>query len=184
MGVQLGIQIRNYKDIWLLDFRVWTTAATILSLFVIFTIQWLEHARLRNANGVVLFYWLFLLIASAVKLRSLVSQQLHRTHLAYFVTFCVSVGLAAVELVLEWLVPKRLSDYDALGDEDECPYEYANVFSVLTFSWMTPLMKHGYKTFLTQDDLWNLRKRDTTKATAGAFERRSEERRVGKECPV
>jgi ABC-type multidrug transport system fused ATPase/permease subunit len=119
---------------------------------------------------VVLFYWLFLLIASAVKLRSLVSQQLHRSHVAYFSVFCVSVGLAAVEFTLECFVQKRLSDYDALGDDDECPYEYANVFSVLTFGWMTPLMKRGYKTFLTQDDLWNLRRRDTTRATAGSFE--------------
>jgi ATP-binding cassette subfamily C (CFTR/MRP) protein 1 len=111
-----------------------------------------------------------MLIAFAVKLRSLVSQQVHHEHVAYFVVFCVSVGLAATEFILEWLVPKRLSDYDALGDDDECPYEYADVFSVLTFSWMTPMMKHGYKTFLTQDDLWNLRKRDSTRDTADMFQ--------------
>jgi len=94
---------------------------------------------------------------------------MHKKHIAYFVVFCVSFGLAAFELILEWLVPKRLSDYDALGDEFECPYEYSNVFSILTFTWMTPLMKLGYKTFLTQDDLWNLRGRDTTKVTAEKF---------------
>ena len=43
--------------------------------------------------------------------------------------------------------------------------EYADVFSMLTFGWMTPMMKFGYKNFLTQDDLWNLRQRDTTKVT-------------------
>ena len=118
----------------------------------------------------MLFYWLLLLIAYAVKLQSLVSQQMYRLHLAYFVIFCVSVGLAALEFFLEWLVPKQLSAYDALGDDDECPFEYANVFSVLTFSWMTPLMKQGYHTFLTQDDLWNLRKRDTTRATVASFD--------------
>ncbi|ORY16179.1 multidrug resistance-associated protein 1 [Clohesyomyces aquaticus] len=169
-AVQAALQIEYFKGVWMGDFRFWTTILTILSLGVIFSIQYIEHWRLRNANGVVLFYWLFLLIAYGVKLRSLISQGIQRTHLAYFVVFCVNVGLAALELVLEWLVPKRLSDYDALGDDDECPYEYANVFSILTFSWMTPLMKQGYKTFLTQDDLWNLRKRDATKATAGAFE--------------
>lgn len=118
----------------------------------------------------MLFYWLFLLIAFGVKLRSLVARDTHHHHLPYFIIFCISVGLAAAELVLEWLVPKRLSAYDALGDDDECPYEYANVFSVLTFSWMTPLMKYGYAHFLTQDDLWNLRRRDATRATASSFE--------------
>ncbi|KAF2196793.1 multidrug resistance-associated protein 1 [Delitschia confertaspora ATCC 74209] len=170
-ALQAALQIEYYKGIWAGDFRFWTTVATILSLCVISYIQYIEHWRSRNANGVVLFYWLFLLIAYGVKLRSLISQGIHQEHLAYFAVFCTSVGLALVEFVLEWLVPKRLSDYDALGDGDECPFEYANVFSVLTFSWMTPLMKHGYKTFLTQDDLWNLRKRDTTKATALAFEK-------------
>jgi ABC-type multidrug transport system fused ATPase/permease subunit len=170
-ALQAAIQIEYYSGIWAGDFRFWTTILTILSFCVIFYVQYTEHWRSRNANGVVLFYWLLFLIASAVKLRSLVAQKVHSDHVAYFSVFCVGVGLAALELVLEWLVPKRLSDYDALGDDDECPYEYANVFSVLTFSWMTPLMKRGYKTFLTQDDLWNLRKRDATKETASAFEK-------------
>ncbi len=68
-------------------------------------------------------------------------------------------------------MPKKQSVYDALGDEDECPIEYANVFSILTFSWMTPMMKYGYREFLTQDDLWNLRKRDSTAATGEIFDR-------------
>ncbi|KAF2474108.1 multidrug resistance-associated protein 1 [Lindgomyces ingoldianus] len=169
-AVQATLQIEYFQGIWAGDFRFWTTIFTIVSLCVICFIQYTEHWRSRNANGVVLFYWLLLLIAYAVKLRSLIAQKIYHTHVAYFTTFCINVGLAAIELGLEWLVPKRLSDYDALGDDDECPYEYANVFSILTFSWMTPMMKHGYKTFLTQDDLWNLRKRDSTKATASAFE--------------
>lgn len=141
-----------------------------MSIATIFYIQYIEHWRARQANGVVLVFWLMLLIVYAVKLRSLISQQLYRTNLAYFVTFTVSVGLAAVEFALEWLISKRLSDYDALGDEDECPIEYADIFSILTFGWMTPIMKYGYKNFLTQDDLWNLRRRDTTKATSEVFE--------------
>ncbi|OCK85487.1 multidrug resistance-associated protein 1 [Lepidopterella palustris CBS 459.81] len=168
--LQAALQIEYFKGIWAGDFRFWTTILTILSLFVIFYIQYIEHWRSRNANGVVLFYWLLLLIAYAVKLRSLVSQQMHKNHLAYFVVFCVSVGLAGLEFFLEWLVPKKLSAYDALGDDDECPYEYADVFSVLTFGWMTPMMRYGYKNFLTQDDLWNLRKRDTTKSTLESFD--------------
>ncbi|KAJ4303081.1 ATP-binding cassette glutathione S-conjugate transporter ycf1 [Kalmusia sp. IMI 367209] len=169
-ALQAALQIEYYKGIWAGDFRFWATILNLVSLGVIFYVQYIEHWRSRNANGVVLFYWLFLLIAYAVKLRSLVSQKIHREHVAYFAVFCVSVGLAGVEFLLEWLVQKRLSDYDALGDDDECPYEYADVFSVLTFGWMTPMMKRGYKTFLTQDDLWNLRHRDSTRTSADAFE--------------
>lgn len=168
-ALQAALQVEYYRDVWAGDFRFWSTVLTIVSLAVVFYIQYVEHSRSRNPNGVVLFYWLFLLIAFGIKLRSLVAQDTPKQHVAYFVVFCVGVGLAAAELVLEWLVPKRLSAYDALGDEFECPYEYANVFSILTFSWMTPLMKYGYKHFLTQDDLWNLRKKDTTKECGAAF---------------
>ncbi|KAK1994100.1 hypothetical protein LX36DRAFT_660894 [Colletotrichum falcatum] len=167
--VQLGIQINSYPGIWFGDFRFWTTAATILSLGIVFAIQWIEHARLRNANGVVLFYWLFLLIAYAVKFRSLISQQLYDTNLAYFITYTVGFGLSIAEFLIEWLWPRKVSAYEALIDEEECPIEYATVFSLLTFSWMTPLMRYGYKQFLTEDDLWGLAKKDQTKNTGEAF---------------
>lgn len=169
--LQLVFQILNYPEVWAGDFRFWTSVLTVLSLGVIFAIQWLEHTRLRNPNGVVLFYWLFLLIAWSVKLRSLISQQIYAIHLPFFVAYCVGFALAWVEFGLEWLVPKKKSAYQALEDEDECPVEYATVFSILTFSWMTPMMRHGYKKYLIEDDLWNLAKRDTTKSTGDAFQK-------------
>lgn len=144
---------------------------TLLSLGVIFIAQWLEHDRSRNANGVVLFYWLLLLIAYTVKLRSLVSQQLYEKNLPYFITYTVGFGLSVLEFLFEWLWPKRASAYEALVDEDgaECPVEYATVFSRLTFSWMTPMMKFGYKQFLTEEDLWGLSRGATTRATGDRF---------------
>ncbi|PPJ52512.1 hypothetical protein CBER1_10357 [Cercospora berteroae] len=167
---QAAFQIDRFDGVWFKDLRSWTTIANLLSLGVVGVVQYLEHWRLRHAHGVVLIYWLFFLLVSAVKLRSLVSQELFKTHVGYFAVFAASVGLALAEFVLEWLVPKKVSAYDALGDEDECPLEYADFFSKLTFSWMTPMMKYGYKEYLTQDDLWNLRKDDTTRATANTFE--------------
>lgn len=168
-AAQFVLQIIHYPAIWFGDFRVWTTILTIASLGVVFTIQWLEHPRSRNANGVVLFYWLFLLIALAVKLRSLVSQQIFTSNKGYFVTYCMGVGFAVLAFLFEWQWPKQSSQYEALVDEEECPAEYATVFSRLTFSWMTPLMRFGYKNYLTEDDLWALQKTDTSKATGEAF---------------
>lgn len=169
-ALQACLQIKALPDIWFGDFRFWTSIITLASLGVIGSVQYVEHWRSRQPNGVVLFYWLFLLIAYAVKLRSLISQQAFSNRLPYFITFCVSLGLAGVEFALEYLVAKKQSAYNALGVEDECPIEYADVFSILTFSWMTPMMKYGYKEFLTQDDLWNLRERDSTRVTGGLLE--------------
>jgi ATP-binding cassette subfamily C (CFTR/MRP) protein 1 len=167
--VQACLQIEAFPGVWFGDVRFWTTIITILSLGIIGFVQYIEHWRSRQPNGVVLFYWLFFLIAYGVKLRSLVARDMFKYNLPYFVTFCVSYGLSALEFGLEYLVPKKQSAYDALGNEDECPYEYADVFSIVTFSWMTPIMKYGYREFLTQDDLWNLRRRDTTKETGKAL---------------
>ena len=169
-ALQACLQIEALPGIWYGDFRFWTTIILLCSLAVIAAVQYIEHWRSRQPNGVVLFYWLFLLISYGVKLRSLIAQQAFHTRLPYVVTFCISFGLAMLEFALEYLVPKKQSAYDALGDEDECPIEYADIFSILTFSWMTPMMKFGYKQFLTQDDLWNLRKRDTTRVTGQILE--------------
>lgn len=169
-ALQACLQIVALPGIWYGDFRFWTSIILMGSLVVIGCVQYLEHWRSRQPNGVVLFYWLFLLLAFGVKLRSLISQQTFRSRLPYFATFCVSFGLATLEFILEYLVPKKQSAYDALGDEDECPIEYADIFSILTFSWMTPMMKYGYREFLTQEDLWNLRKRDTAEATGRTLE--------------
>lgn len=169
-ALQAGLQIDAFPGIWYQDFRFWTSALILVSLAVIGFVQYLEHWRSRQPNGVVLFYWLLLLIAFGVKLRSLISQKAYQNRISYFTAFCVSFGLAALEFALEYLVPKKQSAYDALGDADECPVEYADVFSILTFSWMTPMMKQGYKKYLTQDDLWNLRERDTARATGSALQ--------------
>ncbi|KAL9047131.1 MAG: hypothetical protein Q9214_000212, partial [Letrouitia sp. 1 TL-2023] len=169
-ALQACLQVEAFSRVWFGDFRFWTSIIALCSLAVIGAVQYLEHWRSRQPNGVVLFYWLLLLIAYGVKLRSLISQQLFSDRLPFFVTYCVSFGLALVEFTLEYLVPKKQSAYDALGDQDECPIEYADIFSILTFSWMTPMMKYGYREFLTQDDMWNLRKRDAARATGSALE--------------
>lgn len=164
-ALQAALQAETQPTTFFRDFRFWTSLVTLASLGVVYAVQYFEHWRSRQPNGVVLFYWLFFIIAYGIKLQSLVARKDYLQQLPYFVCVNVSLGLALLEFILEYFVPKKQSAYDALGDEDECPYNYADIFSVLTFSWMTPMMKFGYKNFLTQDDLWNLRRRDTTRVT-------------------
>jgi hypothetical protein len=42
------------------------------------------------------------------------------------------------------------------GDGPVCPEARAGLLSTLTFSWLSPLIKHGYTTPLTEKDLWVL----------------------------
>lgn len=169
-ALQASLQIESFPHVWAKDIRFWTSIAILASLGVIFAVQYYEHWRSRQPNGVVLFYWLFFVLAYGVKLRSLVSRQLWKTRLPYFVNFNISLSLAIIEFALEYLIRKKQSAWHSLVDQDECPIEYADVFSILTFGWMTPMMKYGYKHFLTPDDLWNLRPRDTTRVTGSALQ--------------
>ena len=141
-ALQAVLQIQYHPYFWLQDVRFWAEASQLLSLGVISYLQYIEHQRSRVPNGAVLFFWLFFLIVYTIKLRSLVSQQSHVRHPAYFVTAVVTTALAFTELALEWLVAKKRSFYEELKDEYECPYEYANVFSVLSFSWMYATMQN------------------------------------------
>lgn len=168
--VQASFQIASLGTSFAVDIRFWASIATLVSIALIAVVQYQEHWRSRQPNGVVLFYWLFLVLAYSVKLRSLISRQLWRTNLPYFVVFTICLALSVLEFALEYLVSKKQSAWRAVGEKDECPMEFADVFSVLTFSWMTPMMKYGYQNFLNQEDLWNLRERDTTEATGNALQ--------------
>ncbi|BGP53294.1 hypothetical protein JCM8202v2_000853 [Rhodotorula sphaerocarpa] len=56
-------------------------------------------------------------------------------------------------------------------EQKECPRLRANIFQRLTFSWMTPMMKTGYRKFLTEEDLWSLPPDDTAYALGQRLEK-------------
>lgn len=88
------------------------------------------------------------------------------------VAFVETAGIFV--FLLELMIPRKRGPYAPIGGEDvenECPSQYANIFSRLTFEWMTPMMKQGYNKFLTEEDLWNLREADTTHSTVDKFTR-------------
>ncbi|GAA6062217.1 hypothetical protein JCM10212_006452 [Sporobolomyces blumeae] len=62
-------------------------------------------------------------------------------------------------------------------DQPECPRLRANIFSRLTFSWMTPMMMAGVRKFLTEEDLWQLPPDDTAHALSARLERAWQSRR-------
>ncbi|POY70789.1 hypothetical protein BMF94_6201 [Rhodotorula taiwanensis] len=63
-------------------------------------------------------------------------------------------------------------------EQKECPRLRANIFQRLTFSWMTVMMKTGYRKFLTEEDLWALPPDDTAYALGMRLERAWQARRA------
>ncbi|KAI5790168.1 P-loop containing nucleoside triphosphate hydrolase protein [Geopyxis carbonaria] len=160
----------EYSASWSTDIRFWTPILSSVAIFEALVIHHYEHARSRVASGVLLFFWLFFVLFHGIQLRQSVSLQDYRHHLSRLIIQSIIEGLGIIIFVLEWVVPKNKSNYSALDDDDyECPTEGADVFSRLSFSWMTPMMKRGYNKFLTEEDMWDLRRKDTTHTTEGKF---------------
>ncbi|BGP13132.1 hypothetical protein JCM10213v2_001051 [Rhodosporidiobolus nylandii] len=121
---------------------------------------------------------------------------LRGTALALFIFLVVRLSLLGAFFALECMGPQgwegvswrdfvpfvasqgkiKLPDGERVeGDEDvweqeECPKNRANIFSRLTFSWMTPMMVTGYRKFLTEEDLWALPPDDTVPALSSRLE--------------
>lgn len=135
-------------------------------------IHHLEYDRSRVPNGVLLFYWLFFIVIHGIELRSSVILHEEHHHISKLIVLATIEAAGITVFFLELLTSKKQSLYVAIDEEEvenECPMETANVFSRLTFGWMTPIMKEGYNKFLTEDDLWSLRKSDTTHTTSDRF---------------
>ncbi|KAI5055599.1 hypothetical protein GOP47_0029120 [Adiantum capillus-veneris] len=64
------------------------------------------------------------------------------------------------------------TDYEALSGKDQiCPECRAGLFSRLFFTWMTPLMKHGFEKPVVEADIWQLDKWDQTEELYETFEK-------------
>jgi ATP-binding cassette subfamily C (CFTR/MRP) protein 1 len=162
------LQITTHPNGWFGDIRFWSTILQIASLGTVFSVHELEHERSRVPSGALLFYWLFYIFASITKTRSLYIRNFTQ-HEATFALVTTNLVLATSVFILEVFVPKKQSPYRSVGDEYECPSEYSNIFSLLSFGWLTPLMKQGYKTYLTEEDLWDLPERNTSKKNGDRF---------------
>ncbi|KAG7963324.1 hypothetical protein I3843_09G112700 [Carya illinoinensis] len=63
-------------------------------------------------------------------------------------------------------------DYEALpGDEKICPERHVNIFSRISFGWMTPLMQQGYRKPIVEKDVWKLDTWDRTETLFEKFQR-------------
>ncbi|KAJ8102129.1 P-loop containing nucleoside triphosphate hydrolase protein [Lipomyces tetrasporus] len=152
-------QMINVYDDALMDVRLYATVFNFFAMCVAMYLHHLEHNRSRVANGVLLVYWLLVILTDGARLVGFINREAHVKAPGIISTFGFSFIISICVFVLEAFVPKARSGYEALIDEmDESPLDRANVFSRLTFTWMYPLMKRGYEAYLTDEDLPGLAK--------------------------
>ncbi|KAJ6264027.1 Metal resistance protein [Drechslerella dactyloides] len=177
---QAALQI-EYIEGWAVDISFYTSLFSLVSIAIAFAIHHFEHFKTTVSSGVLLFFWLFYIILYGVRLQNYIETSEFKIHLPVFIVFCISFGVTVAVFLLEWLGPKPRSAYDAIEDEN-CPISDSNIFSIITFGWMTSLMRKGYRTFLTADDLWDMRHEDSTHTNGYVLER-TWERELVKDKP-
>ncbi|KAH7140793.1 ABC transporter type 1, transmembrane domain-containing protein [Dactylonectria macrodidyma] len=136
----------NDSKLWADDFGLWTSATSIVSLLLVFFIQYFEKSRLRGVSGFVASYWLLLMLTRGAKLLSSVTSRAYQDDVWDFVYRCISFGLVCVESLL--LLERSIN---------ACP-------------WMTPMMRHGHRKYITEDDLWDIANEDTAKVSIALFQ--------------
>ncbi|KAF9457511.1 multidrug resistance-associated ABC transporter [Collybia nuda] len=127
-------------------------AATALTYF--------NHTRTRRSSSLLLIFWPLYLVGLSIWIRTILARDFE--YYRFILTLKASVaGLGLITFGIEAMGP----EYDtipSLGDKVhmENPVITANIFSIWSFGWMTPLMKKGAAQFITEDDLPSLRPSD------------------------
>ncbi|KAH9270061.1 hypothetical protein BASA83_007891 [Batrachochytrium salamandrivorans] len=130
-----------------------------------------EHFYSRLSSSILLFFWLGSIIAHGIVLRTSILLDIQTTRPLYFSFVVSSLVLSLFVFIVENL-PKPQSYYLSLDDiSNASPEATANIFSRLTFQWMDQLMRLGYTKDLDMDDLWNLKKTDTSNYNSETFQK-------------
>ncbi|ODQ67153.1 multidrug resistance-associated protein 1 [Nadsonia fulvescens var. elongata DSM 6958] len=137
-----------------------------VALGVAFALHYIEHFRSRIPTGSLLFFWLSSIIALFVNFLVLTRNHYHEYSLGGYLLASSRFLNACIIFFLEYVISKSRSDYENLVDEDDSPMDQADVFSRIFFLWMTDLMKKGYDSYLTEEDLPSLPKENETHRSA------------------
>ncbi|KAF9473354.1 multidrug resistance-associated ABC transporter [Pholiota conissans] len=121
---------------------------------VILVFTYFNHTHTRTASTVLLIFWPLYITAVAVWTRTIALTGAH-PFIVILALRWTAVGIGAISFAIETMG----SQVDAVPSDklaQENPLITANIYSVWTFAWMTPLMKKGASRFITEDDLFPL----------------------------
>ncbi|KAJ3280788.1 hypothetical protein HDU79_011375 [Rhizoclosmatium sp. JEL0117] len=158
--VQLGTTENHTR--FFLGVSVAAFAAASILHFVV-------HNLKRNGSAALLLFHLATLISASIQLRTSILTDNSLLVAVLATQLLCSFPALILEAQTKPRSPYRLLRHSTDGidvvpaDDDlqDSPEEFANIFSTLTFHWMDPLMKLGYKKDLEMEDLWALRHVDS-----------------------
>ena len=159
--VSLNIPDRKHEDYTVVS----QYTLTLISLFIALALHWIEYHRSRVANTILLFYWLFESFGNLAKTVNFLIRHAYEDRWTFgrtvFIFTLFKTIVATMVLLLEALPKKPIKyvseDFQGhLSRRKPNPYDSANIFSRISFSWMTEMMRTGYEKYLVEEDLYKL----------------------------
>jgi hypothetical protein len=130
-----------------------------------------DHFYSRISSSTLLFFWLLSVVSQVISLRTSYLLDFPTQFILLFAFQCGSLFITSFAFVM-FLIPKPLDYYQSLDDtQNTSPEGTANIFSLLIFHWMDPLMKLGSSKNLVMEDLWDLKKSDSAAFNSETFQR-------------
>ncbi|KAF8892115.1 multidrug resistance-associated ABC transporter [Infundibulicybe gibba] len=121
-------------------------------------LTYFNHTRTRTSSALLLLFWPLYTIALAMWTRTSLSRD---TNDRIIIALKLTVdGLGMLSFALECLGPEPNVHGTDEQKHMESPVITANIFSLWSFGWMTPLMKKGASQYITEDDLPSLKPSD------------------------
>ncbi|EPX71531.1 glutathione S-conjugate-exporting ATPase Abc2 [Schizosaccharomyces octosporus yFS286] len=151
----------------------WNAHSTTTFLFALF-LHLTEQSTLRVPMASLLLFYAFKCISSLTVL--LLKINFSFSYISTFLAATTFV-LSLLAILVEIYVPpsNRVwypEDAHELEETGLAPSEltYANIFSKLFFSWLSPLMKYGYRNYLSESNVWSLPHGERSKDLVSTFE--------------
>ncbi|XP_026421980.1 ABC transporter C family member 9-like [Papaver somniferum] len=172
---------------------------SVLSKEILSEISWLITLllllNLRNSRSLKLpwilrIWWISSFILSVVH-TTLDTSYIHTNHkslsLVYYVNFIglivstylvgISIrGATGISFITNSTTESLLNKVENHSDgkrEEESPYQRATLLQLITFSWLNPLFKVGYKKPLEQEEIPGIDVKDSAKFLSDSFNNRS-----------
>ncbi|KAF9525987.1 multidrug resistance-associated ABC transporter [Crepidotus variabilis] len=129
-------------------------ALASIALFTFF-----NHTRTRRSSTILLFFWPIYVGVVGMWIRTYLSSTSRHPDKVLLLLKLSSLGAGVASYLLECAGPEvGLPRSNKVYIEN--PTLTASVYSIWTFSWMTPLMKKGSTAVITEDDLPPLKTSD------------------------
>jgi len=153
--------IASLKQTSHLVFYLTPSILLVTYLLVLFIIH-LERSNGWKNSSLIFLFWLFLSFNSTITLRTKIIQQ--ENNVLFYIYYCLII----IMVILSTLSEKYVSNENDL--KNQSPEESSNLLSRLTFFWINPLIKTGYKRDLVREDLWKISDKEGSKSTSTKLE--------------